>query len=211
MASLETFGYSSNWLSSLIDAGADAMTNLYYADFSGSSMIKDEDSGKYTVRLSNISGLPAFSHKTETKKFMTVDFDAPINDFDFEKKLTLEFRLDQNYELYTKLVEIMGQTAKPSLGYATTGVTPHNEAEKSKTDAKNNLKIVIKIPTNIPQEDTGTFNGGYGNKSFIDLYEFTYCWIPKVNGLESFSYDNSGSRTVKAEVYYYDWDGPKLI
>lgn len=207
MASLSD---STTWLTSLIEAGADAMTNLYYADFSGSNMITDDDLESYTVRLSNISGLPTFSHKTETKKFMTVDFDAPINDFDFEKKLTLEFRLDQNYKLYTKLVEIMGQTSKPSLGYATTRITPYDNTESRKTDAQNNLKIVIKIPTNIPGEGAEAFNNGYGNTAFTPLYEFTYCWISKVSGLESFSYDNSGARTVKAEVYYYDWSGPNL-
>ena len=209
MASL-SLNNSTTWLSSLITAGADAMTNLYYADFSGSSMIGDDDLEGYTVRLSNISGLPAFSHKTETKKFMTVDFDAPVNDFDFEKKLTLEFRLDQNYELYTKLVKIMGQTSKPSRGYATTRITPYSSAEKLKIDAQNNLKIVIKVPTDIPEEKEEAFNNGYGNMSFVDLYTFTYCWVSKVSGLESFSYDNSGARTVKAEVYYYDWSGPNL-
>ena len=208
MASLSD---SNTWLPSLIESGADAMTNLYYADFSSSNMLEEENSGKYTVRLSSISGLPTFSHKTETKKFMTVDFDAPVNDFDFEKKLTLEFRLDQNYELYTKLVKIMGQTSKPSRGYATTRITPYSTTE-NKIDAQNNLKIVIKIPTDIPEEKEGAFNNGYGNmsSSFKDLYTFTYCWIPKVSGLESFSYDNSGARTVKAEVYYYDWSGPNL-
>lgn len=209
MASL-SLNNSTTWLSSLIESGADAMTNLYYADFSGSSMIGNDDLEGYTVRLSNISGLPAFSHKTETKKFMTVDFDAPVNNFDFEKKLTLEFRLDQNYELYTKLVKIMGQTSKPSQGYATTRITPHDNTEQKKIDAQNNLKITIKIPVDIPKEEEGAFNEGYGNTDFKTLYEFTYCWVSKVSGLESFSYDNSGARTVKAEVYYYDWSGPNL-
>ena len=195
---------STTWLSSLIGTGADAMTNLYYADFSGSSMIEEEDSEKYTVRLSSISGLPTFSHKTETKKFMTVDFDAPIDDFDFEKKLTLEFRLDQNYELYTKLVEIMGQTSKPSLGYATTRIDGTGSG-----DGSNNLTITIKVPKNIPAEDSSNgWNKGAGNTEFSDLYTFTYCWISKVSGLESFSYDSVSARTVKAEVYYYDWTGP---
>ena len=208
MADTFSASNSTTWLSSLISTGADAMTNLYYADFSGSKVIGEEDSEKYTVRLSSISGLPTFSHKTEKKKFMTVDFDAPVNNFDFEKKLTLEFRLDQNYELYTKLVEIMGQTSKPSLGYATTRVTPRSTAE-SGIDAQSNLKITIKVPKNIPAEDSSKgWNKGAGNTEFSDLYTFTYCWISKVSGLESFSYDSASARTVKAEVYYYGWTGP---
>ena len=206
MADTFSTSNSTTWLSSLISTGADAMTNLYYVDFTAG--VADDDKEKFTVRLSSISGLPTFSHKTETKKFMTVDFDAPIDNFDFEKKLTLEFRLDQNYELYTKLVEIMGQTSKPSLGYATTRVTPYSTTA-DEIDAQNNLKITIKVPKNIPVEDSSKgWNKGAGNTEFSDLYTFTYCWISKVSGLESFSYDSVSARTVKAEVYYYDWSGP---
>ena len=99
MASLSD---SNTWLPSLIESGADAMTNLYYADFSSSNMLEEENSGKYTVRLSSISGLPTFSHKTETKKFMTVDFDAPVNDFDFEKRFIRDWdlRIPIFYSLY---------------------------------------------------------------------------------------------------------------
>ena len=196
---------SDTWLNALIHTGADAMTNLYYVDFTAG--VKDEDKEKFTVRLSSISGLPTFSHKTETKKFMTVDFDAPVNNFDFEKKLTLEFRLDQGYDLYTKLMNIMGKTSRPSLGYATTRIAP---GSGTYDDSENNLSLTVKVPTDIADTQDGSFNNSYGNKSFVDLYTFSYCWIPKVSGLESFSYDNSGARTVKAEVYYYDWSGPNL-
>ena len=195
---------STTWLSSLIGTGADAMTNLYYVDFTAG--VADDDKEKFTVRLSSISGLPTFSHKTETKKFMTVDFDAPVNDFDFEKKLTLEFRLDQGYDLYTKLMNIMGKTSRPSLGYATTRI-----ALRSGTydDSENNLSLTVKVPKNIPDENSSAgWNDGAGNTGFSDLYTFTYCWISKVSGLESFSYDSASARTVKAEVYYYGWTGP---
>lgn len=205
MASSFSSGDSTTWLNALINTGADAMTNLYYVQFS-SSVIADEDSEKYTVRLSSISGLPTFSHKTEPKKFMTVDFDAPINDFDFEKKLTLEFRLDQNYEIYTKLMEIMGKTSKPSLGYATTRIS----GAKTSTTEHSDFTIKVMVPKDVSAEKKGNYNGGYGNEEFKALYTFSYCWISKISGLESFSWDSAGARTVKAEIYYYDWSGPNF-
>jgi hypothetical protein len=202
MASLSD---SSTWLTSLIGAGADAMTNLYYVTFYSGT--KDGDLGEeFTVRLSNISGLPSFSHKTESKKFMTVDFDAPVDNFDFEKKITLEFRLDQSYDIYTKLTELQAKTSKPSLGYATTRIS----GDTSNADNRYGFSFVLKIPTDIPAESTSSFNEGLGNATFKELYRFEYCWISKISGLESFSWDSSGSRTVKAEVYYYNWSGPSL-
>ena len=204
MASLNS---SNLWLTNLIEVGADAMTNLYFVDFSTSSGIGEDNEQMFTVRLSNISGLPSFNHKTEPKKFMTVDFDAPVDDFDFEKKLTLEFRLDQNYKVYDKLMEIMGKTSKPSLGYATTRIGDPATNE-TRDDHCGNLTIRVNVPDNIPQNEDSAFNHGYGNTGFKNLYTFEYCWISKISGLESFSSDSTSPRTVKAEVYYYAWTGP---
>lgn len=191
----------SQWVTSLVNAGADAMSNLYYVDFT--SMTNSSQS--FTVRNSEISGLPEPTHKTETKSFQTIDIDVPKCEYDLTKKLTLTFRLDKDYNLYTKLLGIMKNTSMPSAGYATT-MLGGGSSGGDKADLYN---INIRIPQDIPSEESSKSNEGKGNSYSLNLYKFMYCWISKISGLEDFSYDSSNSRTIKVDVYYFNYEGPE--
>lgn len=201
---MANFTDSSQWLQTLVDTGADAMTNLYYVDFSGSSKLEGDDQTKFTLRVDSISGLPNPKHNSETKKFMTVDVDVPTCSFDIDKKLTLTFRLDEQLSVYNKLRELMGYTSKPSVGYATTVIGGKSQKEEKAGDYFN---IRVMIPRDVPTEKSPYSNKERGNDFSTTLYTFNYCWISKISGLESFS-DGAGAMTVSAEIYYYTWKGP---
>lgn len=191
----------SNWVTSLVNVGADAMSNLYYVDFTSIA----DSSQSFTVRNSEISGLPEPTHKTETKSFQTIDIEVPKCEYDLTKKLTLTFRLDKDYNLYTKLLGIMRNTSMPSAGYATTMLG----GGKSGGDKGDLYNINIKIPQDVPSENSIKSNKGKGSNYSLNLYEFNYCWISKISGLEDFSYDSSNSRTIKVDVYYFNYKGPE--
>lgn len=200
----------STWVQDLVNVGADAMANLYYVGFESSSNLGDDILKSFTIRNSEISGLPEPTHKTETKSFQTIDLEVPKCEFDLNKKLTLTFRLDKDYELYRALLLVMKNTSMPSAGYATTKLGKLNGGSYDRRDLFN---ITVKIPLNIPSEASGNSNEGKGNSykasDSKDLYKFYYCWISKISGLEDFSYDSSNSRTIKVDVYYFDYDGPE--
>lgn len=191
----------SDWVQSLVNIGADAMSNLYYVDFTSMA----DSSSSFTVRNSEISGLPEPTHKTETKSFQTLDIEVPKCEYDLTKKLTLTFRLDKDYNLYKNLLKIMKKTSMPSAGYATTMLG----GESNGGDKDDLYNINIKIPQDVPSEESSKSNGGKGNSYSLDLYKFKYCWISKISGLEDFSYDSSNSRTIKVDVYYFDYEGPE--
>lgn len=195
---------SSSWLTTLINTGADAMTNLFYVDFKSAAGLEDEYKPMFTMRVDDISGLPNPKHKSETKRFMTVDVDVPVCDFDIDKKLTLKFRLDVNYKVYEKLLKLQSGTFIPSKGLATTVIDA-----LSKTPSGENLfNIDVKVAQNLPTYETAVKDDSDYDGQFKTLYSFNYCWISKISGVESFSYDNSSAMTVTAEIYYYNWRGP---
>lgn len=201
---MATLTDSSSWLTSLINTGADAMTNLFYVDFMSASGLEDEYKQMFTMRVDDISGLPNPKHKSETKKFMTVDVDVPICDFDIDKKLTLKFRLDVNYGVYAKLLALQSGTFMPTKGLATTVI----DALSSDAKGADLFSIKVKVAQNLPMYDTAIVNEVDYNSQFKPLYTFDHCWISKISGVESYSYDNSGAMTVTAEIYYYNWTGP---
>lgn len=193
----------SQWNTELINSGADALAHLYYINFVNAG----DNSQLFTVRNSEISGLPSPSHKTETKSFQTIDLEVPKCEFDYSKKLTLSFRLDYQYKIYEELLKLMRETSMASVGYATSiiggGTTSKDNASLF------NMEVII--PSGVNKAGESDYSNNTNGSNFDKkhpLYTFKYCWVSKISGLEDFS-DSSGSKVIKADIYYYSYEGPE--
>jgi hypothetical protein len=198
---------TNNYLSSLISAGPDAMSNLYYVKFTGTGSggaIDDATSTALTIRTSNIQGLPAPSHKTNTINFMTTSVDVPAASFDLDKKLTITFRLDSNYALYEFLLERQKSTSIGNLAYAATKIPEESELPGMKIAVYGLIKAVDSKSLETPSED------GFSNSNYTKLYEFRHCWISDIS-TDQYSYGSSNPMTVKASFYYFDYDDPQSL
>ena len=203
---MATISNTNNYLSSLINAGADAMTNLFYVKFSGG--LVDEIAPSLIVRLSDIS-LPTATQETFTINYMTTSLDVPKADISIDKKLDITFRLDSNYELYQYLLKQQALTSIPNLGYAS-NIAP-DEPLLSSTNPNKDSGLEIKLysmKTEVkagnqesPQEDNTTPN-------YQLMYTFKYCWISEITP-PSYSYSNSDALTVKASFYFYEYSDPQ--
>ena len=92
---------SSEYINDLINAGADAMQNLYYLEFSGNNIDPIKDNLK--VRVSGFKPITASQGK-HTVNYLTVSMDMPTAGFTLDKTASFTFRLDNNYKLYEYLL-----------------------------------------------------------------------------------------------------------
>lgn len=193
---------TNSYLKDLINAGADAMTNLYYVKFSNPSII-DKDtslSQSMTVRVNNIT-LPTATHSTSTKSFMTVSVDTPKSEIQITKKFDISFRLDDNYEIYKKLLSLQANTSKANLGYASNDMPLVGDNSHLSVS----VYAIRQALTTDDQVDPDKYEGFYQK-----MYEFRDCWISSVK-LDGYDYSNSNELTVTASIYFCDYDDPQSL
>ena len=90
-----------NSLNSLISTGNDSYSNLYRITFSGGKL--PDDTQNLTVRCSNFTP-PTSSQKTYSVKYVTATIDRPVPKVDITKNFSLEFRLDDYWNVYSTLL-----------------------------------------------------------------------------------------------------------
>lgn len=191
---------TNNYLSSLVGAGADAMTNLYYVKFIDSDTNSDASlSTALTVRTSDIS-LPAASHTTSSRSYLTVSMDAPKAEISIDKKLDITFRLDENYEVYKYLLNKQAPTSIGNAGYAS------NVIEKDALTIQ--IFTLTKAISSVEDAEVGGITSIPTN--YTKVYEFRDCWVSSIS-LDAFSYSNSNELTVKASIYFCEYDDPQSL
>ncbi len=173
-------GDNTNYLSDLINLGADAQSNLYELTFTGG-----EFSGytALTIRNAGIT-LPERKQGTHDVKYLTTSVTLPAASYEETKTATITFRLDQNYDVYNKLLNQQKKVYAPSLSYA----------NPSATNAT--FDINVAAITDISA------------KTKIDMYKLENCYIKKVKLDTNFSYDNATPMTVSMDIWYQkrkDW------
>ena len=75
-----TLGDSTTYVQALIDAGADAQTNLFYLQFISNTekgFISSDLSTMYTVRATQLT-LPTFTHSSKENNFFTTSMTVPV-------------------------------------------------------------------------------------------------------------------------------------
>ena len=173
-------GDNTNYLSDLINLGADAQSNLYELTFTGG-----EFSGytALTIRNAGIT-LPERKQGTHDVKYLTTSVTLPAASYEETKTATIRFRLDQNYDVYKKLLKQQKKVYGPSISYA----------NPSAENATFNIKVAAITDTS--------------SMSTIDMYVLSNCYIKAVKLDTALSYDDATPMTVSMDIWYQkreDW------
>lgn len=175
-------GNNTDYLSDLINLGADAQSNLYELKFYGGIFSSDTD---ITIRNAGIS-LPERKQGTHDVNYLTTSVTLPGASYEDAKTVSITFRLDQNYNIYKKLLKQQKKVYGPSTSYA----------NASAKDATFNISVYA---------ITGQSSNGI---SEVGMYRLKNCYIKAVKQNTTFSYDNSEPITITADIWYQqreDW------
>lgn len=190
---------TNTYISDLINAGADAMNNLYYLEFEGSSFSSDEPL-KIGLKVRNKDFTPpTFSQAgPNTASFMTTSVDWPIAGFSGDKKLSLTFRLDENYRLYEFLLKQKSVTGNVNLAFA------NNDVPDS---AHGGFKITVYAFDRSLAENVEDIADPTEEECYRKMYSFEYCWIQNITGLD-YSYNNQTALNLKVDVGFFTFEDP---
>ncbi len=197
---------TNGYIKSLIDAGSDAMKNLYLVEFRGGGITPISNS--LMIRNSDFQP-PTFTQGKEKKSFLTVDVDMPTASIEGDKSFSLTFRLDSNYKLYNFLMEQQSATMSGSEGWAINSVPDD-------IDSGYGLTITVKAYDGTLKNGTGTVSTGNeaggpnDDANYKKIYEFRYCWIKSIDPI-SYSYDSNSPLSVKASISFMDYDDPMSL
>lgn len=201
---------TNNYISSLIGAGADAMTNLFYVEFSGGLVDKDSTlKTATTIRTSDIK-LPTATHTTNTVNYMTTSLDVPIAGMSLDKKIDITLRLDSDYEIYKYLLAQQRLTSVPNLGFAATEA-PDESTVTDATKKENGLTISVYAPPGKISEEFQAIDVTGNNRTtngWQKMYEYKNCWLSSITP-PTYSYSNASSLSVTASFYFYDYTDPQ--
>jgi len=191
---------SQSFISDLIQVGADAMTNLYFIEFSGSLMNHDENL-KIGLRVRSKDFTPptfTYSASKNTVHYMTTSVDLPLSVVSGDKSLTFNFRVDSNYRLYEFLLRQQAMTSNANLGFANTDV--HDSSNGG-------FKVDVYAFDRSKSSDIEAYCDPSDTEAYTKLYSFDYCWIKSISGL-NFSYDNTEPESVTVNVGFFTYDDP---
>lgn len=173
-------GSNTDYLSDLINLGADAQSNLYELTLTGGEF---DGSTALTIRNAGIA-LQERKQGTHDVKYLTTSVTLPAASYEETKTATITFRLDQNYDVYKTLLKQQKKVYAPSISYA----------NPSATDATFAINVAAIT-------DTSTM-------STVDMYKLTNCYIKKVKLDTNLSYDSATPMTVSMDIWYQkriDW------
>lgn len=167
--------YSSNYIQELIQAGADAQSNLYMIEITGGDL---EDTQALTIRASSFQN-PDFKQAAPyTVRYVNAYIDRPKAKVEVTRSFDIEFRLDSQYKVYKELQREKEKLFNPEESYTATDILSRKN---------DNKLLTIKVSVLSSQDASTT----------IPLFEFDYCWINSITP-PSYSTENSNASTVKA-------------
>lgn len=175
---------TNEYLSQLIDVGADAMSNLFKVEFSDG--VFDSNPIQWTVRLSDFTP-PDFKQVVDNNvNYLTTGLTLPKAAITGTKSFTVKFRLDENYNLYRQLLYQQTAAANMNLNL----IYDNLNADTTFTTKVYRINGAI-------QESTDDVNWEL-------LYTYKYCFIKKITGL-TYSYENNGVETISADIGFWDF------
>ena len=160
---------STNYVSSLLEAGNDAFSNLYEVNFTLPPSFSggDEAGNIFTMRCKGFNHPEATAAEPYTVRYLTAFVSWPTAKVEVTRKFDLEFRVDANYDAYRKLHELVKNNFNPNKEFVDTNLD--NLEDKTFTVTVNVIK-------------NGSSSAGDTDK--IKLYEFKYCLITGITPLE---------------------------
>lgn len=109
-----------DYISTLINAGADAMTNMYEVKFTLPPNLRDVADGdvqSLTIRTDGFTP-PTPAQAKYPVHWKTVSIDRPSSKINLSRAFPITFRVDAYYRLYKLLLAWHAMTSNPSTGFA---------------------------------------------------------------------------------------------
>lgn len=214
-----TLGNTTTYVDALIDAGADALSNLYYIQFisnGNTGYVDSTISTALTVRSTQVS-LPTATHTDKERHFLTTSANFPVSEIQLDKQFSITFRIDSHYDVYRFLLRQQAVTAIPNLAYAASELSEEKEALLKNGD-QNNKGFTVKFfsmaqgVSNTVYETPAISGDGFipSQHGYTPLYEFSYCWIEKLTPLE-FGWDKADAQTVQASINFMKYLDPQNL
>lgn len=176
---------TNEYLSQLIDVGADAMSNLFKVEFSGG--VFDTNPNQWTVRLNEFTP-PDFKQVVDNNvNYLTTGLTLPKAAISGTKAFTVKFRLDENYNLYRQLLIQQTTAANMNLNLIYDNLN------------NNDATFITKV-----YRVNGAIQESVDDINWELLYTYKYCFIKKISGL-TYSYDNNGVESISAEIGFWDF------
>jgi len=186
---------ANTYLSKLIDAGSDAMKNLYLVEFSG-GIFTDDMVTALKVRNQDFTP-PTFTQAKDTKDYLTVSVDVPGAGITGDKSFSLNIRLDSEYRIYAALLKQQSFTMSGNDGWAVNEV-PNSDA------ANAGFTVTVKAY----QKTAGL--SADDEESYKPMYVFRHCWIKGLEPL-SYTYGSNSPLAIRANISFMDFDDPKKL
>ena len=189
---MATLNNPSTYIESLIEAGSDAQTNLFYIEIS-SNLTDSDELLKTGLKVRNRDfNFPGFTQGSYTVNYMTTSVNFPSAQITGTKELTFNIRIDANYEVYSFLLQQQARTSVGNLAFATNNVPEVLEGGMEIT-----VYALDKALTDAEYLDPSDTSG------FTLMYKFKYCWIKNIQPL-SFNYDGSSPLVAQVTVGFFD-------
>lgn len=186
-----------NILSNLYQSSSNAYKNLFFVDFvfwKNLSDYENEAFNKFSVRCSSFEP-PTLEQSEYEVRFMNHKIDRPAAKITTERKFSLEFRVDEDYDVYKKLNALMKATFDPENGVTKTGIKDlYSEGLLFDTH-------IYTIEGDMADAD------GSNNVKGIKLFEFNKCWIESLTPSE-FNYSGSEPVKVTASIRFIEYKTP---
>ena len=187
------------YISELLGAGADAMTNMYEVNFTlpDSSILGVDASSTKNLRI-RTDGFtpPADSQATYAVHWKTVSVDRPSTKINMERQFSVTFRVDANWDLYKLLLKWKSLTSVGSVGYASQLLT-----DALGTVAIKALGVPIGHPDQVADK-TGEVPAIEGDSPV--LWEYYNVWIETITPPE-FSTESTEPAKVTATFHFGDF------
>ena len=191
---MATLTSPNTYIDSLINAGADHQTNLYYIEIN-TNLTDSDDNLKTALKVRNANfNFSGFTQPTYSVHYMTTSVNLPSATFSGEKSFTLQFRIDANYDTYKALLNQQARTSIGNLAFAAGDIPDYSEGGMDIT-----VYALTEPLTDSPPVDPTELEG------FKKLYHFKRCWISQLSPL-SYNYNGSTALTVTATIRFQDME-----
>lgn len=185
---------NNNYLTTLIDAGADAYSNMYEAalTFGSESPVKalaesEGNSRNMTVRITDFQ-IPTPKQEEYQVKYVTATISRPAAKVTVDKKVTIKFRVDANYAIYKALLEQQKVTSFMSRNFAS---WDFNSIRNKLFSMK--INVLTGIPQTVFDADT----------KVETMFEFKDCWITKIDPLP-FAQGDASAMEVSVDINFLE-------
>lgn len=188
---------SETHITTLLGAGADAMTNMYEVEFIPPPGLYSDQGPALKIRTKAFTP-PAPKQKDYDVHWKTVSAKRPATKIELDRTLEFEIRVDAYYDVYKCLLEWQSYTSIASVGYAANGL-----------DYATGKIIVRALDTPIRGIGSAGALGDVPSNTDIK-WVFEDVWLPEMTP-PAYSTEDADAASVTPKFIYGNYEDPQSI